>query len=76
MSIVAEMMFYHTYCIANTCAGQGEIEDCLIYDDAEMYKYVLFTEFDDKNDCLVICGCDHKVGQGHDAQDRCEELED
>lgn len=75
LSIVAEMAFYRTYCVAIR-VPKGEIEDCLIYDEAEMYKYVRFTACDDKDDYLVIGGCDHKVGQEHDAQDRYKELED
>lgn len=75
LSIVTEMAFYRTYCVAIR-VPKGEIEDCLIYDEAEMYKYVRFTACDEKDDYLVIGGCDHKVGQEHNAQIRYKELEE
>jgi glycine/D-amino acid oxidase-like deaminating enzyme len=42
---------------------KGSVEDCLLYDNAEMYKYVRLTACDEKDDYLVVGGCDHKVGQ-------------
>lgn len=62
LSVVAELEYFRTYCIAIR-VPKGSVEDCLIYDNAEMYKYVRLTECDDKNDYLVVGGCDHKVGQ-------------
>ncbi|KAE8556237.1 hypothetical protein EYB25_000937 [Talaromyces marneffei] len=75
LSIIAEMSFYRTYCIAIR-VPKGEIEDCLIYDEAEMYKYIRFTVCDEEDDYLVIGGCDYKVGQEQDAQDQYKELEE
>ncbi|KAI9880847.1 MAG: hypothetical protein M1830_010442 [Pleopsidium flavum] len=62
LSIVAEMEYYRTYCIAIR-VPKGSIEDCLLYDQADPYKYIRFTACDDSDDYLVIGGCDHKVGQ-------------
>lgn len=42
---------------------QGYVEDILLYDLAEAYKYIRLTEADAENDYIVIGGCDHKVGQ-------------
>lgn len=73
LSVVAEMEFKRTYCIAMRIP-KGSYEDCLIYDSEEPYKYVRFTECDEKDDYLVIGGCDHKVGQ-EEPTGRFEELE-
>ncbi|KAK2782371.1 hypothetical protein FQN52_006119 [Onygenales sp. PD_12] len=73
LSIIAEMEYYRTYCIAIR-VPKGTIEDCLLYDEAEEYKYIRFTPCDENDDYLVIGGCDHKVGQA-DAAGRYEELE-
>lgn len=62
LSIVAEMEYFRTYCIAIR-VPKGSIEDCLIYDQADPYHYIRFTACDEKDDYLVIGGCDHKVGQ-------------
>jgi len=62
LSVIAEMEFFRTYCIA-VRVPKGSVEDCLLYDNAEMYKYVRLTACDDKDDYLVVGGCDHKVGQ-------------
>ncbi|KAF2146545.1 uncharacterized protein K452DRAFT_282719 [Aplosporella prunicola CBS 121167] len=73
LSVVAEMEYNRTYCIAIR-VPKGSIEDCLIYDNADAYKYVRFTQCDEKDDYLVVGGCDHKVGQ-EDTGGRFEELE-
>ncbi|WYZ41410.1 hypothetical protein EsH8_V_000305 [Colletotrichum jinshuiense] len=73
LSIVAEMEFYRTYCVAIRIP-KGSVEDCLIYDTAEEYKYVKLTECDDKHDYMIVGGMDHKVGQ-EDTAGRFEELE-
>lgn len=73
LSINAEMKYNRTYCIAIR-VPKGTIEDCLIYDTEEPYKYVRFTSCDDRDDYLVIGGCDHKVGQD-DEDGRFQELE-
>ncbi|KAL2255253.1 hypothetical protein VTK26DRAFT_3750 [Humicola hyalothermophila] len=62
LSVVAQLEYFRTYCIAIR-VPKGSVEDCLIYDNAEMYKYVRLTECDDKDDYMVVGGCDHKVGQ-------------
>jgi len=73
LSIVAEMTYNRTYCIAIR-VPKGSVEDCFIYDTAEPYKYVRLTACDDKDDYMIVGGCDHKVGQ--DSPDgRFEELE-
>ncbi|OJK04936.1 hypothetical protein ASPACDRAFT_109939 [Aspergillus aculeatus ATCC 16872] len=73
LSVIAEMEYMRTYCIAIR-VPKGSIEDCLLYDEAEAYKYIRFTECDAKDDYLVIGGCDHKVGQ-EETGGRFEELE-
>ncbi|KAK4234952.1 FAD dependent oxidoreductase-domain-containing protein [Achaetomium macrosporum] len=73
LSVVAELEFYRTYCIA-VRVPKGSVEDCLLYDNAEEYKYVRLTECDEKDDYMVVGGCDHKVGQ-EDTTPRYEELE-
>lgn len=74
LSIIAEMEFDRTYCIAIR-VPKGKIEDCLLYDEAEQYKYIRFTHCDEKDDYLVIGGCDHKVGQEDNGEGRFKELE-
>ncbi|KAL4929419.1 FAD-dependent oxidoreductase [Aspergillus undulatus] len=73
LSIVAEMGYYRTYCIAIR-VPRGTVEDCLIYDTEDPYKYIRFTACDEQDDYLVIGGCDHKVGQ-ENTSGRFEELE-
>jgi glycine/D-amino acid oxidase-like deaminating enzyme/nitrite reductase/ring-hydroxylating ferredoxin subunit len=73
LSVVAEMEFNRTYCIA-VRVPKNSIEDCLLDDAAEIYKYVRLTQCDDKDDYLVVGGCDHKVGQ-EITTGRFEELE-
>lgn len=70
LSVVA---FYRTYCIA-VRVPRGSVEDCLLYDSADKYKYVRLTACDDRDDYLVVGGCDHKVGQEETAP-RFDELE-
>lgn len=73
LSIIAEMEYNRTYCIAIR-VPRGSIEDCLIYDEAEAYKYARLTACDDQDDYLVVGGCDHKVGQ-EKTSGRFDELE-
>ncbi|KAL4797738.1 FAD dependent oxidoreductase-domain-containing protein [Aspergillus venezuelensis] len=73
LSVIAEMGYYRTYCTAIRIP-KGSVEDCLIYDTEDPYKYTRFTPCDDKDDYLVIGGCDHKVGQ-EKTIGRFEELE-
>lgn len=65
LSIVAEVEYYRTYCIA-VRIPKGSYEDCLINDQDDPYHYIRFTECDDKDDYLVIGGGDHKVGQAEE----------
>jgi glycine/D-amino acid oxidase-like deaminating enzyme/nitrite reductase/ring-hydroxylating ferredoxin subunit len=73
LSVVVEMACERTYCIAIR-VPKGSVEDCLIYDTAEAYKYVRMTECDEKDDYFVVGGGDHKVGQ-EETSGRFEELE-
>ena len=73
LSVVAELEYYRSYCIA-VRVPKGSVEDCLLYDSAEEYKYVRLTECDEKEDYLVVGGCDHAVGQ-EETTGRYEELE-
>lgn len=73
LSIVAEMECKRSYCIAIRIP-RGKMEDCLIYDQAEPYKYVRLTPCDAMDDYAVVGGCDHKVGQD-DTTTRFDELE-
>lgn len=63
LSIIVEEACYRTYCIA-VRVPRGSIEDCLLYDSADAYKYVRLTACDGRDDYLVVGGGDHKVGQG------------
>lgn len=62
LSVVAEMEYMRTYCIAIKIP-KGYVEDCLLYDNAEAYKYIRLTHCDSEHDYMVVGGCDHKVGQ-------------
>lgn len=73
LSIVAEMEYMRTYCIAIKIP-KGVVEDCLLYDTAEAYKYIRLTHCDEQHDYMVVGGCDHKVGQ-EDTTGRFGELE-
>lgn len=61
MLVIIELEFYWSYCIV-ICVFKGSIEDCLLYDNVEEYKYVCLIVCDDKDDYLVVGGCDYKVG--------------
>jgi glycine/D-amino acid oxidase-like deaminating enzyme/nitrite reductase/ring-hydroxylating ferredoxin subunit len=74
LSVVAEMEYHRTYCIAIRIP-KGSVEDCLIYDSADAYKYVRMTACDDEWDYMVVGGCDHKVGQEGEWAKRYNELE-
>jgi len=74
LSVIAEMEYMRTYCIA-VQVPKGSVEDCLVYDSAEQYKYVRLTTCDESHDYLVVGGCDHKVGQ-EDTLPRFKELEE
>lgn len=73
LSVVAEMEFMRTYCVAMRIPKKS-YEDCMIYDSNDPYIYVRFTACDEKDDYIVVGGCDHKVGQ-EDPTGRFEELE-
>ena len=74
LSVVAEMEYMRTYCIAIR-VPKGSVEDCLLYDSAEEYKYVRMTACDEKDDYMVVGGCDHKVGQEDEQDQRYTALE-
>lgn len=72
-SMLAELSYSRTYCIVIS-VPKGSVEDCLIYDTVDPYKYVRVSACDDNNDYLIIGGCDRKVGH-EDSLDRFEILE-
>ncbi|TPX17940.1 uncharacterized protein E0L32_012003 [Thyridium curvatum] len=74
ISVIVEMEYMRTYAIAIR-VPKGSVEDCFIYDSAEEYKYVRLTACDDKDDYMIVGGCDHKVGQ-EGPENRFQELED
>ncbi|KAI1614997.1 oxidoreductase [Exophiala viscosa] len=74
LSLIAEMEYDRTYCIAIR-VPKGSVEDCLLYDNAEAYKYVRMTECDNEWDYMVVGGCDHKVGKENEQDERYQELE-
>lgn len=74
LSIIAEMEYMRTYCIAIRIP-KDIVEDCLLYDTADVYKYVRLTPCDAQHDYLVVGGCDHKVGQEDEQDARYAELE-
>ena len=73
LSVVAELEFVRTYCIA-VRVPKGSVEDCFVYHSAEPYVYVRLTACDDSSDYLLVGGGDHKVGQ-EDGTDRFRMLE-
>ena len=62
LSVVAQMEFFRTYCIAIR-VPKDYMEDCMIYDQEDPYKYVRLTACDQQDEYLIVGGCDHKVGQ-------------
>ncbi|KAK3361759.1 FAD dependent oxidoreductase-domain-containing protein, partial [Lasiosphaeria ovina] len=73
LSVITELEFFRSYCVAMR-VPRGSVEDCLLYDNADAYKYVRLTACDERDDYLVVGGCDHKVGQ-EDTVPRFAELE-
>jgi len=73
LSVIAEMEYMRTYCVAIR-VPKGTVEDCLLYDSAEAYKYIRLTHCDEEHDYMIVGGCDHKVGQ-EDSSGRFAELE-
>ncbi|OTA67326.1 DAO-domain-containing protein [Hypoxylon sp. EC38] len=73
LSIIAQMEWYRTYCIAIR-VPKGSVDDILLYDTADPYKYTRITPCDENDDYMVIGGEDHKVGQ-EDPRGHFEELE-
>ena len=59
-SVMTQPEFYRSHRIT-VRVPRGNIEDCLLYDNAEEYKYVRLTACDEADDYLVVGGCDHKV---------------
>ncbi|KAL8685573.1 MAG: hypothetical protein Q9218_007674 [Villophora microphyllina] len=62
LSVVAEMKFFRTYCIAIR-VPKDTIEDCSLYDSMDPYHYIRQTACDEKDNYIIIGGGDHKVGQ-------------
>lgn len=62
LAIIVQMTWFRTYCIAIK-VPKGSVEDALIYDSNDPYTYARLTECDEKDDYMVVGGCDHKVGQ-------------
>lgn len=62
LSVVAEMEFMRTYCIAMKIP-KGTMEDCLLYDSDDPYVYARLTACDAENQHIIVGGKDHKVGQ-------------
>ncbi|KAF6815518.1 FAD dependent oxidoreductase [Colletotrichum plurivorum] len=73
LSIVAEMGYNRTYCI-DIRVPNDSVEDCLVYDTPEEYKYFKITERDSDCDYVILGSLHHNVGQ-EDAGGRFEELE-
>ncbi|KPI43979.1 putative Rieske 2Fe-2S iron-sulfur protein YhfW [Cyphellophora attinorum] len=74
LSVIAEMEYNRTYCIVIR-VPKGSVEDCLLYDTAEVYHYVRLTSCDEESDYLVVGGQDHAVGQEDEQEERYQELE-
>ncbi|KAI0834605.1 DAO-domain-containing protein [Hypoxylon sp. FL0890] len=73
LSIIAQMEWNRTYCIAIR-VPKGSVDDILLYDTADPYKYIRLTPCDENDDYMIIGGEDHKVGQ-EDPRGHFEELE-
>ncbi|KAI1477980.1 DAO-domain-containing protein [Daldinia eschscholtzii] len=73
LSVIVQMEWNRTYCIAMR-VPKGSIDDILLYDTDDPYKYIRFTHCDEKDDYMVIGGEDHKVGQ-EDSRGHFEALE-
>ncbi|KAI1376636.1 DAO-domain-containing protein [Hypoxylon crocopeplum] len=73
LSVVVQMEWNRTYCIALRIP-KGSVDDILLYDTADSYKYIRLTPCDVKDDYMIIGGEDHKVGQ-EDSRGHFEELE-
>lgn len=75
LSLIVEQEWMRTYCIAIRMP-KGTMEDCLIYDSADAYKYGRLTACDEKDDYFILGGCDEAVGQHDDYDARYAELEE
>ena len=42
---------------------EGMAEDCQVHDRGDPHKYLQILDCDAQDDCLVVGGYDHKVGQ-------------
>ncbi|KAI1390880.1 DAO-domain-containing protein [Hypoxylon trugodes] len=73
LSVIAQMEWNRTYCVALR-VPKGSIDDVLLYDTADPYRYTRLTPCDSKHDYLIVGGEDHKVGQ-EDPRGRFEALE-
>ncbi|KAI1759853.1 DAO-domain-containing protein [Hypoxylon sp. FL1150] len=75
LSVIVQMEWNRTYCVALR-VPRGSVEDALLYDTDDPYRYTRLTrcDDDDKHDYLIVGGEDHKVGQG-DPRGHLEALE-
>ncbi|KAI1468591.1 DAO-domain-containing protein [Daldinia caldariorum] len=62
LSVIVQMEWNRTYCIAMR-VPKGSIEDILLYDTDDPYRYIRLTHCDEEDDYMIIGGEDHKVGQ-------------
>ncbi|KAI2641557.1 DAO-domain-containing protein [Hypomontagnella submonticulosa] len=74
LSVIAQMEWNRTYCVALR-VPKGSVDDILLYDTADPYKYIRLTPCDAKHDYLIVGGEDHKVGQ-EDPRGHFEALEE
>ncbi|KAI8960572.1 DAO-domain-containing protein [Daldinia sp. FL1419] len=73
LSIIVQMEWNRTYCIALRIP-KGSVDDILLYDTDDPYKYIRLTPCDENDDYMIVGGEDHKVGQ-EDSRGHFEKLE-
>ncbi|KAF3064952.1 putative Rieske 2Fe-2S iron-sulfur protein YhfW [Daldinia childiae] len=73
LSVIVQMEWDRTYCIALR-VPKGSIDDILLYDTDDPYKYIRLTPCDENDDYMIVGGEDHKVGQ-EDSRGHFEALE-
>jgi glycine/D-amino acid oxidase-like deaminating enzyme/nitrite reductase/ring-hydroxylating ferredoxin subunit len=66
---------YTTYCISLK-VPKGSVPQCLFWDTADPYHYVRLAPWDERSDCLIVGGEDHKTGQADNARERYFKLEE